>query len=344
MKYTLILIILLPIVNANLIITEVFPNPIDNEKENEYIEIYNNSTYLIELTNYSIKDEKEQDYLGNISIPENSYAIITTKETLLYNNSNIQENITKIFLDDNSIGNGLNNNQETIYLLFNNETISSLSYTKTKENFSWSLYNDEFILTVPTPGYETIYLEIEEIQEEKSDEKIKDSYIKILSIKDIRNEKTTFGSTIKLRLNIYRGNTNKKTIEYYIEEASKIYSFNIDEKYTNLTLELPLQIVPNCDFELENSTYDIIVSGLDQTDKSNITIEGLNKEFCRTKIIESVKECKCNTTEKYLKPPNTEVYISTNEKARRSGVFFFSFVLVITTISLMKEQWNHSKK
>lgn len=344
MKYILILIILLPIVNANLIITEVFPNPIDNEKENEYIEIYNNSTYSVDLSNYSIKDEKEQDYLGNITIPEKSYAIITSKETLIYNNSYIPENTTKIYLEDNSIGNGLNNNQETIYLILNNETISQVNYTKTKENFSWSLYDNEFILTIPTPGYETVYLKIEEYQEEtKKEDKSKDSYIKILNIKDIRNEKTSFGSTIKVRLNIYRGNTNKKTVEYHIEEASKIYSFNIDEKYTNLTLELPLQITPNCDLELANSTYDLIVSGLDQADKTDITIEGTNKEMCKIKVIEKTKECKCNNTEKYLKPSNTEVYISTNEKARRSGIFFFSFVLVITTISLMKEQWNNKK-
>lgn len=70
MKYIIILILILPIANANLIINEIFPDPVENEKQNEYIELYNPEDSPITLTDYSIKDEKEQDYLEETTIPE----------------------------------------------------------------------------------------------------------------------------------------------------------------------------------------------------------------------------------------------------------------------------------
>lgn len=136
-------------------------NPVADETLNEWIEIYNNGSVEINVSNWIIGDNDNNDTLegglynkeGTL-IPAKGYAIITDDSTRVYNNFNVSDKAIKLYVDDASIGNGLSNDGESIYLYDNNGLIvDTVTYNKTKEDLSWSLINGSFFLSEYTPGY-----------------------------------------------------------------------------------------------------------------------------------------------------------------------------------------------
>src|SRR3989338_4832627 len=77
-------------------------DPIADETLNEWVELYN--------------DENKD---GTI-IPASGYAIVTDDSTRVYNNFNVSSDAIRLYVDDASIGNGLGNDGETVYLYDNN--------------------------------------------------------------------------------------------------------------------------------------------------------------------------------------------------------------------------------
>ena len=103
-------------VYANLIINEVMYDPSDG---NEWVEIYNNASFPIDISLYNFSDSQSTDaiktcqsFLGTTIINPNEYALITDQDTSLYNTTNF--NGTKVCVDDNSLGNGLSNSGDSI--------------------------------------------------------------------------------------------------------------------------------------------------------------------------------------------------------------------------------------
>jgi len=145
---------------ANLIITEIMPDPVSDERLNEWIEIYNKSTEKTDLTGLTIeKDNKTiqikgayYDGEGTIIQPY-SYAIITDYTTRVYNNFNTSKNALKLYAYPSL--NSLRNSGATISIRLNNQT-STITYNSTKEGKSISLINSEQFYTEPTPGYQNI--------------------------------------------------------------------------------------------------------------------------------------------------------------------------------------------
>lgn len=163
-RLILIFLILMPIAKADILITEIMANPLSDESLNEWIEIYNNDTKPIDVKNWVIGDDKDNDTLigglygqeGTV-IPPQSYAIITDYTTRVYDNFNINLNITRLYVDDESIGNGLRNEGETIWI-YNNDLIAKVEYEKTAEGKSYSFYDSIWVESEPTPGYGNIPL------------------------------------------------------------------------------------------------------------------------------------------------------------------------------------------
>jgi hypothetical protein len=120
-----------------------------------------------------------------------------------------------------------------------------------------------------------------------------DSSIDIERIYDLGSDKKAkFGQTIRIKLNAYKGNTNKNSIAVWIEgnkdeRLSKQSKTNLDLKYTNYSLTLPIQIKPNCDEDFDNDDYTIIARGLDSEDEEEIEIEDITDSMCDVKIIEA---------------------------------------------------------
>ncbi|MDP7476340.1 MAG: lamin tail domain-containing protein [Candidatus Woesearchaeota archaeon] len=120
-----------------------------------------------------------------------------------------------------------------------------------------------------------------------------ESSIDIAKVYDLGSDKKAkFGQTIRLKLNAYKGNTNKKSIAIWIEDKkgnrlSKQSKTNLELKYTNYSLTLPVQIKPNCDEEFDDDDYIIIARGLDSEDEEEVEIEDLTDSMCDVKIVQT---------------------------------------------------------
>jgi len=394
------LLILIPNSWGNILINEIFADPIDDESLNEWIELYNNGSSSVNVSGWIIGDDIDNDTLkgglyGNsgTTIPSYGYAIITDDSTRVYNNFNVSDDAIRLYVDDSSIGNGLINSGETIYLFDKlNNSIHSIEYNSTTEDLSWSLVNDSLLLSVPTPGFSsdgsiveqsdcdytssfilekaifdnssefsfkigvsrisgsstnfTLKASIEDLngkliktyspftnesitRQRTSSEytpnlddgrsyilftnvtvECNDTFLannfesEIITIKgpalddgsslnigkiyDLGSDnKAKFGQIIRVVLNAYKGNTNKKSVAVWIEDKSgdklsKQSKTNLENKFTNYSLTLPVQIIPNCNEKFDNDDYVIVVSGIDSKDEKEVEIGGITDALCET--------------------------------------------------------------
>jgi hypothetical protein len=144
---------------------------------------------------------------------------------------------------------------------------------------------------------------------------ISNSSISIIDVELGSDGKAKFGDNIEVKINVYRGDTNKNAIEVWLENAdgkkAGKTNFNIYAKFSNYTLSVPLQISPNCDGALPNGAYFIRIEGLNGSDERQIAIEGTSTSLCKT--IETARSCpsslcppcdQTNASEKTDKQPN----------------------------------------
>ncbi len=117
-----------------IIINEIFPNPKDNEEKNEFIELYNPNDKNISLKNWLLKDASQSGkyLIDDVVIPAKGfYTVYRTEFRFALNNS----------------GN------ETISLVApNTKTLSSISYTSSRENKSLNYAKDKWYWEKPTPN------------------------------------------------------------------------------------------------------------------------------------------------------------------------------------------------
>jgi cardiolipin synthase len=118
--------------STSILINEVMYHPTENEGTNEWIELYNPSSEPIDLTGWTIADEKETDSLqadsnngdGTTMIPPEGYAIITDFGTTVYQTFQVDEHAVRLVVDDSTLcGYGLNNQQEKLILMDTTSTI-----------------------------------------------------------------------------------------------------------------------------------------------------------------------------------------------------------------------------
>ncbi len=146
---------------ADLIINEIMANPIADESLNEWVEIYNNGSEEIDLYGFVIGDGVDNDtlsgglYFGQgATIPPKGYGMVTDKATRVYNNFNYNQNVTKLYTDDESIGIGLRNDGGVLYLYDSSGNfLDKAIYNKTDLGKSFSYINGSWLQSNPTPGY-----------------------------------------------------------------------------------------------------------------------------------------------------------------------------------------------
>ncbi len=163
MKIIYILLVLLIFIpdSSALIINEIMADPIADETLNEWIELYNDENIEINASNWVIGDGTDNDTIeGGLYSKEGTiigpfgFAIITDDNTRAYNNFNVSQDALRLYIDDGSIGNGLSNDGETIYLFdASHNLIDKKEYNKTKEGLSWALLNGTLAEAKPSPGY-----------------------------------------------------------------------------------------------------------------------------------------------------------------------------------------------
>jgi cardiolipin synthase A/B len=137
----LALIILITILNSSppskaqepgtILINEIMYHPTQPDSTNEWIELYNPTTEPIDLTGWAIADRTEKDTIApdpnhgtNTAIlPPNEYAILTDRDTTVYETFTIPDTTLRLSIDDKTIGNGLGNQQDSLTLTDTTDTI-----------------------------------------------------------------------------------------------------------------------------------------------------------------------------------------------------------------------------
>ena len=148
----LIILAILPAVYA-IEINEIMYNPVGDDSGNEWVEIY--LPEKINLSNWTIGDLASNDTLIPVKITDSAYAIVVENRSM-FSDSN-----ASVYYASSTIGNGLGNSGDTIFLYDLNKTIvDSVVYNSTfangnnktleKFNGSWS----ESIAEGGTPGFE----------------------------------------------------------------------------------------------------------------------------------------------------------------------------------------------
>lgn len=450
--FILIFLLLATLAYANLIFNEVMSNPLYDESLNEWVELHNNGSSPINVSGFIIGDDNDNDTIegalynkaGTI-IPAFGYAVITDDATRVYENFNVSKAAIHLYIDDSSIGNGLSNSGETLYLYNNTTIIDKITYSSTDDDKSWASINGIFLEANATPGYNnngstitytdnTCDWKIENILnktifdnssdfsfkskavklngnktnitataviEDANNNKVQsyniftndesttqktsstytpnlaenqlyflktnltvqcndtyidnnyitslfsvkysallntNSYITIQNIYDLgSDDKASFGQIVKARLNAYKGNTSKESISLWMEKGSdritKESSISLENKFTNYTLTVPLQIKANCDRDFEDGKYTLRVEGLDTSAESTVEVDDITDDLCEEIEVE----------EKSTKRSKIEMEIAELPAAIKTGQEFPLKIRLINKgdVSREAELWSY---
>jgi hypothetical protein len=129
--------LIITIYSDSIIISEFIPNPTGNDKNNEWIELYNSSLQTADLSKWQISTQNSK--VKPFIFPDNS--LIAGHQHII-----LTADIAKI---------SLNNNEGSLRLSFpNSQVAQEIKYSKAKENQSIALASSGQYLwtTSPTPG------------------------------------------------------------------------------------------------------------------------------------------------------------------------------------------------
>ena len=241
---------------SKLRLTEILPDPTGEDANTlplgEWIEIYNTGDNTINVEGMFFEDLTE-------------HTLYITEEKVESSTLILPETYLTIYFNGNSM---LNNDADEVSLFDpSNNLIDSLSYSSTKEGMSLSKIQDSWIFAQPTPDEEN------QVQEEPSS----------LELKVPKNAK--FGELLKVKINIMKTNESEETLFLFLEDKksnllTKKISFSLSQRYVATDFALPLQIPANCDKELKDEEYIIVLSGLGQKISEKISIKGFTKGSC----------------------------------------------------------------
>lgn len=241
----LVLFLILPSVAANLLINEVMYAPSDG---NEWVEIYNPTSQAVNLSGWSLIDNKNTDTIRcclfnqtcSLLIPALSYAIITDQDTTLYHS--LQTDALKICVDDNSLGNGLSNSGDSLKI-FNGTYEDYMDYNSSHANqngmtleLDHGFWRESYVLG-GTPGKgnsqaqqislnipnSTVESDFQQQQQEQIDS-VQERTTPKFKIKKLV-KKVTPGENVQLDVALNNGDSNHKfTVWSYIYSGSKCIS------------------------------------------------------------------------------------------------------------------------
>lgn len=285
--FLLLFLLVIPMIKAEIIITEIMSNPIADETLNEWVELYNNGIEPIDTKGWLIGDDKDNDTIegglynkeGTI-IPSQGYAIITDSTTRVYDNFNISQETIRLYTDDESIGNGLKNDGEKIWLYNENGLLQEIEYPKTDSGKTWSYSNETWSESEPTPGYGNIP-SYDNAPRTGCDWKVEiltnNTFIEEpefeIKITKIYGEKNNL--TLNRRIKDLFGNTIKEYELLEVEDALnyRTYDYSPNLK-SNSAYVIEAEINSTCDTNLENdqTTETIFVQGEKPKEESEIEI------------------------------------------------------------------------
>jgi hypothetical protein len=145
---------------------------------------------------------------------------------------------------------------------------------------------------------------------EETDSNEEDSRISIIDIIYPKESSAKFGEMIKVKIEVYKGNTGKTLVSAYVEDnegkkASEITSLYLHDKYMAAELTIPIQLKPNCDGKLSFGSYTLVITGLDDEDSTNIKLSGISSALCKEKIIYEQNQKTIKDTENLISSDST---------------------------------------
>ena len=207
---------------------------------------------------------------------------------------------------------------------------------------SWSKNDNNWILAYPTPD--------EENNQETPDHS---SNLEIEKIYFGSDDISVFGDQVRVRVNIYKGDTAKYNVDLYIKnneyQVSKRSEINVYDPFKNYTLIVPVQIEPNCNKKYDDGIYTVYLQGLDEIATKEIEIEGLDEDLCQviTEKVNIMQEIESSSNEPSFYSTESQqiiednritgevIYESSDVKARNLGIYFFSGVMLLIVIFLI---------
>lgn len=258
-------------------ITEFLPDPEGDDNalipDGEWVEIYNDddNDKDIDLDGFVLKDSAGHSLVIS--------DVKTSSGTLIKSNN-------YLVIYTNGMSGFLNNEgYEEIGLYYNDNLIDSVSYSDSVEGTGYAKINDEWKLSVPSPGSANSIGE-------------KSSSIEIIEIEDLgSDDKAKYGQIIRARLEIYKGDTSKNLVKIWAEDKkgniiSKQSRVMLYSKYFDYSLTIPVQLKPNCNGEFSEGRARLVVEGLDEDTDDNFDIEGIEEENCEEIIVEEAAKKK----------------------------------------------------
>lgn len=301
--------------NFTIKINEFLPDPDGDDSVNEWIELYNYGGEALDLEGLTLMDNSgKKIFVSNINT---NNTIIQSKGYLVVRMNNFSgflnnEGFEKIIIDG----------------------VDEVSYSDSKEGLSWSKINNEWKLSIPSPGIANKEVNFETILE-------------IKSIDLGRDKKAKFGELIYVRLIVLRGDTSKKAVKVYIkgnETVSKITSLSLDNRFVENEFTVPVQIKDDCEEKFGEGKYEVIVEGLNEEIREPIDIEASECETEETVISADNLTTSVNKSV-VLSSPDAEkhlnsitgnvVYEAKDVTAARSGIYILSISLILLLIYIV---------
>ena len=306
-------------------INELFPNPEGYDTatmpSGEFVELYNSGSSTLDLENLSLKDNYGRDMDIFISNSNTFDTIINPNSFLV-----VYMNGRYGFLN--------NDGYEKISLYKDDYLLDEVSYSGSSEGLTWSRINDKWVLSLPTPNS----------QNYNNESDITISRLNVDKIYDLGNDNIAkFGQIIRIKLLVYKGDTNKESIKFYIEDedgerVSKESKVNVEDKFMNYTFTTPIQLIPNCNQKFNDGIYNIVISGLEDTDKEKIEIEGITPSLCE--VVKEVKETISTSVSSDSESVLNGEYITGSvvyegDEQGSYAVYFFCFSLISVILYLL---------
>jgi hypothetical protein len=131
----------------------------------------------------------------------------------------------------------------------------------------------------------------------------------VINITDVSPESTSFGDSVNVKLNIFKGDTKKTSVHVYIqgeEKLSEITYLNLDTKNQEYDLTVPVQIKPNCNKRYGDGRYKVIAEGLDTRSERDIILSGISSSLC-IEIIKTQESSSASKSTGVSLPPATKL-------------------------------------
>ncbi len=98
------------------------------------------------------------------------------------------------------------------------------------------------------------------------------------------DDNVKFGEVADIKVKLYKGDTGKYSISLWVEEDGKkisdITKIHMYDKYSYYNGQLPVNIDNNCDNNLEDGSYDVVLSGFGLEERGMIEIAGVKTSLC----------------------------------------------------------------